>query len=303
MKKFAPAFAILLFILPSVSSAAALTQQQANSLIAVVQSSPGTPASVFISLITAFSSITTTQASSLITVVQAAPGVPANAFVNLLTSFTVDTPTTQSTDTVLNTPTSSVDICKNIEGMQTDLPTGMHWDNNQNCVASEQNVQPVPVVDLCNNIEGAQSHTPSDMTRDADGNCIVPPAPTQTSTITPNAATIKATDIGNKITAYLQTLNAQIAALNVKIAIEKSQVTPPKTSTCQKTSAGCVLIPTQPSYNVSISVDTQTLSQLTQRKNTLNTIYTEVQNYGNGGAMPSADHIAFLASSPMEISW
>lgn len=84
-------------MLPSVSSAAALTQQQSASLIAVVQSSPGTPASAFVSLITAFSNITVNQATSLITVVQAAPGVPANAFVNLLTSFTDDTPTQPAT--------------------------------------------------------------------------------------------------------------------------------------------------------------------------------------------------------------
>jgi len=82
----------------------ALTQQQSTSLIAVVQSSPGTPASAFVSLITAFSNITTNQATSLITVVQSAPGVPANAFVNLLTSFTVDTPATQSTNTVTPAP-------------------------------------------------------------------------------------------------------------------------------------------------------------------------------------------------------
>lgn len=122
MKKIISTLTIILFsILPSVSSAAALTQQQSTSLIAVVQSSPGTPASAFISLITAFSNITTNQAASLITVIQAAPGVPANAFVNLLTSFTVDTPTTQAvtpvptaestvhqstnTNTVPNTPT------------------------------------------------------------------------------------------------------------------------------------------------------------------------------------------------------
>src|SRR3989344_7816066 len=84
MKKITYALAILLFILPSVSSATALTQQQSTSLIAVVQSSPGTPASAFVSLITAFSNITINQATSLITVVQSAPGVPAGAFVDLL---------------------------------------------------------------------------------------------------------------------------------------------------------------------------------------------------------------------------
>lgn len=96
MKKITPVLAILFFVLPSISSAAALTQQQSTSLIAVVQSSPGTPASAFVSLITAFSNITTAQASSLITVVQAAPSAPANVFVDLLTSFTDDTSVTQT---------------------------------------------------------------------------------------------------------------------------------------------------------------------------------------------------------------
>src|ERR1035437_10489785 len=91
------AIALSFFAVPAVSFAAALTPQQSSSLIAVVQSSPGTPASAFVSLITAFSNITVNQATSLITVVQAAPGVPANAFVDLLTSFTVDTAAAQPT--------------------------------------------------------------------------------------------------------------------------------------------------------------------------------------------------------------
>jgi len=92
------------------SFAAALTPQQSSSLIAVVQSSPGTPASAFVSLITAFSNITVNQAISLITVVQAAPGVPANAFVDLLTSFTVDTVATPPTTPVATPPTPHVSV-------------------------------------------------------------------------------------------------------------------------------------------------------------------------------------------------
>lgn len=89
---------ILAFLLiPSVSFAAPLTNEQATSLIAVVQSSTTTPASAFVPLITAFSSITELQATTLIEVVQAAPGVPANAFVNMLIAFTVDAPITNPT--------------------------------------------------------------------------------------------------------------------------------------------------------------------------------------------------------------
>ena len=95
MKKLLTVLVILFFMLPSVSFASGLTSQQATSLIAVVQSSPSTPASVFVPLLTSFSNITINQAVSLITVIQVAPGVPASAFVNLLISFTVDTPITQ----------------------------------------------------------------------------------------------------------------------------------------------------------------------------------------------------------------
>lgn len=77
-------------LFPSISSAAALTSDQATSLISVVQSSPGTNPSAFVPLITAFSNITTTQAVSLINVVQQSPSTPANAFISLLTSFTID---------------------------------------------------------------------------------------------------------------------------------------------------------------------------------------------------------------------
>lgn len=96
------------FAVPTMSFAAALTSRQSSSLIAVIQSSPSTPARAFVSLITAFSNITVNQATSLITVVQAAPGVPANAFVDLLTSFTVDPVGTQPTTPVATPPAPHV---------------------------------------------------------------------------------------------------------------------------------------------------------------------------------------------------
>ena len=96
MKKVTILAISFLFFVPSVSFAASLTQAQANSLIAVVQSSPGIPASAFTNFITAFSNITVAQADSLIGVVQASPGVVATSFTNLLTSFTADTPVTQT---------------------------------------------------------------------------------------------------------------------------------------------------------------------------------------------------------------
>lgn len=120
-KKYLIAFLFpILFLVPSVSSAAALTQQQSTSLIAVVQSSPGTPASAFVNLITAFSNITINQATSLIAVVQASPGTPANAFVDLLTSFTADTSTTQAANQVV-TPTIPTSI-SSVSSTQANSP-------------------------------------------------------------------------------------------------------------------------------------------------------------------------------------
>ena len=110
MKKLALSFVALLIFVPFVSYAAPLTQTQAESLIGVVQASPGTPASAFTNLITAFSNITVAQAESLIGVVQAAPGVAANAFVSLLVSFTQDTQQTSVNvpQVVINTPSVTV---------------------------------------------------------------------------------------------------------------------------------------------------------------------------------------------------
>ena len=103
-------FVLGTLVAPTFAQAAALTTQQSTSLIAVVQSSPGTPASAFVNLITAFSNITVNQTTSLIAVVQASPSTPASAFVGLLTSFTVDSPTTQPATPATNqavTPTAT----------------------------------------------------------------------------------------------------------------------------------------------------------------------------------------------------
>lgn len=88
-KLFTIVFSLL--IIPHAVLASPLSDPQARSLIAVVQSSPETPASAFTDLITAFSKITVKQAESLIAVVQAAPGVAPDAFVSMLIAFTEDT--------------------------------------------------------------------------------------------------------------------------------------------------------------------------------------------------------------------
>ncbi|MCR4276379.1 MAG: hypothetical protein NUV90_03275 [Candidatus Parcubacteria bacterium] len=138
MKISIPALTILFLMLPLASSAAALTSQQATSLITVVQSSPDTPASAFVNLITSFSNITVNQATSLITVVQSSLGASASAFVDLLTSFTDDT---QIAQTPSPPATSAPDVCANIEGVQTTVPGGMTATGNV-CVA----IQSTPLV-------------------------------------------------------------------------------------------------------------------------------------------------------------
>lgn len=131
------------------AQAAGLTSQQANSLIAVVQSSPGTPASVFVPLITSFSNITVNQAISLIAVVQTAPGVPANAFVNLLISFTADTLTTQvatqTTNQEVTPKVTPVTAQPTIPSTQPILPSLTATKNtswgNQSVAAGASNVK------------------------------------------------------------------------------------------------------------------------------------------------------------------
>lgn len=110
--------------------AAGLTTGQANSLIAVVQSAPGVPASAFVNLITAFSNITVNQATSLIAVVQSAPGVAPNAFVGLLISFTTDMTTqttTQATTQPIPATTQTVAPTSNAQPTVSVKTTGANY--------------------------------------------------------------------------------------------------------------------------------------------------------------------------------
>lgn len=110
MKKYILGAVLSLGILalPAFTQAAALTDAQAATIITVVKSSPSTPASAFINLITAFSGVTDSQAASLIVVVQSSPNTAASVFVPLLTSFTSGTAanqtTTQSTTSTTQQP-------------------------------------------------------------------------------------------------------------------------------------------------------------------------------------------------------
>ena len=67
------------------------------------------------------------------------------------------------------TPPPPVDVCPNIEGVQTSVPPGMVKDASGNCVT--------PPVDVCPNIAGVQTSVPPGMVKDASGNCVTPPPP------------------------------------------------------------------------------------------------------------------------------
>ena len=69
--------------------------------------------------------------------------------------------------TALKTTPPPVDVCPNIDGVQTTIPPGMIKDANGNCVT--------PPVDVCPNIAGVQTTIPPGMIKDANGNCVTPP--------------------------------------------------------------------------------------------------------------------------------
>jgi hypothetical protein len=78
-------------------------------------------------------------------------------------------------DQTLRTRTASVslsatclaDVCPNIEGVQTQVPSGMVKDSSGNCIT--------PPTDQCPNLEGVQEQVPAGMARDIAGICFTPP--------------------------------------------------------------------------------------------------------------------------------
>jgi hypothetical protein len=58
------------------------------------------------------------------------------------------------------------DVCPNISGIQTSIPSGMALDTNGDCVT--------PSADVCPNISGTQTTTPPGMIIDSNGNCVLP---------------------------------------------------------------------------------------------------------------------------------
>jgi hypothetical protein len=64
--------------------------------------------------------------------------------------------------------TCLADVCPNIEGVQTQVPSGMVKDAEGRCTT--------PPTDQCPNLEGVQEQVPAGMAKDTEGNCFTPPA-------------------------------------------------------------------------------------------------------------------------------
>lgn len=68
--------------------------------------------------------------------------------------------------------TIGIDVCPNIPGFQTTMPSGMQLDSNGNCYT------PAPSIDVCANLAGNQQTIPNGYYRDDNsGNCYIQPAP------------------------------------------------------------------------------------------------------------------------------
>ena len=156
----------VVLVVPHISSAAPLTNEQASSLINVVQSSPDTPASAFTDLITAFSNITIAQAESLITVVQASSGTPADAFVGLLVAFTVDSQQSSPADSVIDSTTTD-----NTETNESAVDSTTTSDSTSQ--SAPPDVQVIMRSNYLNAAPGATEHKLAELEMQTDENVTV----------------------------------------------------------------------------------------------------------------------------------
>jgi hypothetical protein len=77
---------------------------------------------------------------------------------------------------VVAAPPTMSDDCPNLPGIQGSVPEGMIKDANGDCVPRP--TAPPPPTDVCLNLAGVQTDVPSGMTKDASGNCVTPAAAT-----------------------------------------------------------------------------------------------------------------------------
>ncbi|WP_156163631.1 hypothetical protein [Demequina subtropica] len=63
-----------------------------------------------------------------------------------------------------------VDVCSNLEGVQTEVPAGYKTHQDGTCSPCEP-----PRIDVCKNLDGMQTTVPEGYEVDEDGNCTIPP--------------------------------------------------------------------------------------------------------------------------------
>ena len=105
-----------------------------------------------------------------------------------------------------NCVTLPVDVCPNIPGVQTTVPAGLVKDSNGNCVEK-------PKVDVCPNIDGVQTTVPEGFEKDSNGNCV--------EKVVISTAECKATDVkigtGRNVTVAINTTVNNATIVGYKI--------------------------------------------------------------------------------------
>lgn len=225
-------------------------------------------------------------------------------------------PTAKSTIVNLTPPVQVVDVCLNIEGIQSQVPSGYSSVSN---ICTLINIKDY---DYCPNIEGIQPKIPNRMFLYRNTNeCLTEDEievvedknSKEIQDLTNEINNLKeevesqakvqkeikekmelksqpptdseAVKIENQIVVYLQKLDSQIVELKQKIAIAKAiaQNTPPKpTSVCQgtKTGNGCQITNNKISIDMGSTVNNSTLTQLVMRKEELNKILLKLKKDG-----------------------
>jgi hypothetical protein len=119
--------------------------------------------------------------------------------VNLSTNSSVDNTNTSNIKTENNTKEISkniivdtkkasnnapVDVCINIEGLQTSIPLGMKLDGTTcSTIKPVQILTSTPIVDVCNEIEGVQTVVPTGYIKYGSGPCVLLPQNTTSPTV------------------------------------------------------------------------------------------------------------------------
>ena len=123
------------------------------------------------------------------------------------------------------------DVCPNIAGMQTTVPTGLVKDASGNCVHAAQQT------DVCPNVEGMQTTVPTGLVKDAHGNCVAAVAPasvttasvvhqethaaTHVATTTTTATEVKASELAKVAAAEKKTESAKVAAAGTQAPVSE----------------------------------------------------------------------------------